>query len=484
MSLNEIIKKFQDGNKKLAYNLIKSYIKENPKDLIALYNYAYMSELLNFQEEAIKNYNLVKAKDKNNWKSRFNLYLLYIKKNEHEKAIKLINEVLNIKPNYQPALRDRALSNYNLGKYADALKDIILSIKLNNKDYIALNILGIIYGALNDHLKAKEIFFKAIELNSNYAPSYNNLGNCLLSLGEVNASLENCEKALKLNKNFEEAINNIANILIIKGKYSEAIKYYNRALKQGGNKATILYNLGVANNHLRNFKKAEEYYNRSFAINPNDEILKKNYAILYLAKQDYKKAWEYYDGRLHLSDFVQKNKNITLTKNKVWKGEKLSKNQKILIIKEQGIGDEIVFSSMYPDILKTFPNCKIETEIRLLSLFKRSFNKKENFIPYLEVSNNKKKLNTYDKVIYAGSLGRMFRNSINDFPKKPFLCADINKINEVKSDLNSISAKPKIGITWESKRKIYGEDKSISLNLLKPILRLKNFTRIKDVFGI
>ena len=33
----------------IAYNLIKSYIKENPKDLIALYNYAYMSELLNFQ---------------------------------------------------------------------------------------------------------------------------------------------------------------------------------------------------------------------------------------------------------------------------------------------------------------------------------------------------------------------------------------------------------------------------------------------------
>ena len=39
------------------------------------------------------------------------------------------------------------------------------------------------------------------------------------------------------------------------------------------------------------------------------------------------------------------------TVNKLWKGEKLDFNKKILIIKEQGIGDEILYGSMYSDFL-------------------------------------------------------------------------------------------------------------------------------------
>jgi len=41
----------------------------------------------------------------------------------------------------------------------------------------------------------------------------------------------------------------------------------------------------------------------------------------------------------------------------------------------------------------------------------------------------------------------------------------------------------KIGITWNSKREIIGEDKSVSLNLLYPILKLKNFTFINLQYG-
>ena len=42
--------------------------------------------------------------------------------------------------------------------------------------------------------------------------------------------------------------------------------------------------------------------------------------------------------------------------------------KKILVIKEQGIGDEILYGSMYSDLIKKYPNCIIETEERLFRI--------------------------------------------------------------------------------------------------------------------
>ena len=77
-------------------------------------------------------------------------------------------------------------------------------------------------------------------------------------------------------------------------------------------------------------------------LNPKDELLKKNYSILLLSLQRYMKAWELFDGRLGLDEFKLKNNYIHNIKEKLWLGAKLNSNNKILIVKEQGVGDEIL----------------------------------------------------------------------------------------------------------------------------------------------
>ena len=483
VKLNKILKKFQDGNREIAYLDLKKYIESYSNDLVAIYNFAYMSEILNKLKVAIENYIYVIKKDKNHWQSRFNLYLIYIQQKNYKIALKLINEVLLIKPNYQPALRDRALTKYYLGKPDEGLTDILKSISLNTKDYIALNILGLIYDSLKENIKAKEVFEIAIKINPDYFPSYNNYGNCLQNLKDINAALINFKKAYELNNNFEEAINNIANIYTIQGKYEEAIKYYKTALKTSRETAKIYYNIGVAFSFMKDFNKAEEFYIKSQNINPNDDILKKNFAILYLAKQNYKKAWLFYDGRLNLQDFSAKNSSFDNIKHKLWKGENITNNTKILIIKEQGIGDEIIFSSMYNEAINKFPNCKIETEPRLLPIFKRVFDNEKNFVPYRYYSSENNEIKKFDKILYAGSLGRLFRNSINEFPETNFLFPKKENLIKIDSKFKNINNKLKIGIAWKSKREVYGDDKSVNLELLKPILKLENIDFINLQYG-
>ena len=119
-------------------------------------------------------------------------------------------------------------------------------------------------------------------------------------------------------------------------------------------------------------------------------------------------------------------------KDKIWKDQKLI-NKNILLVREQGVGDEILYSSMYEELTKI--NCKliIETDPRLIKIFKRSINFK-NFIPENKVSQNKSKLKKIDLIMFAGSLGRIFRNKINDFPKKnKYLQPDLNLCKKNKN---------------------------------------------------
>ena len=224
----------------------------------------------------------------------------------------------------------------------------------------------------------------------------------------------------------------------------------------------------------KDFDLSEKYYKEAYKLDPYNDILKKNYALLLLAQQKYKDAWLIYDGRLNLSDFLFKNSTLNNVKDKLWNNQVLKKGDKILIIKEQGIGDEILFSSMYPELIKSFPNCYIETEKRLLNLFKNSFVNNNNFIEFGKISKKRKLLTDIDHIIYAGSLGKIYRNNITDFPLKNYLKAsDLDK--NLTSFLLKFKNQIKVGISWKSKALI-GTDKSINLEDFKPILLNKKFT--------
>ena len=481
--VNKLITDFQRGEKYSSFAKLKEFVDNNSEDEIASYNLAVMSEQLNHLDLAKDQYNKILKKNFKHWKSKFNLYLIYIKEKNYEKALQLVNSVLTIKPNYQPALRDKAVILYYLKRSDEALPFIEESIKQNQKDYIALNTLGLIYLEMRNYELAKKIFLKSISINSQYFPSYNNLGRCNQIENNHKSALINFKKALDLNPKFTEAINNIANFHNQSGSYKKAINFYNRALKIEPNKPELIYNLGLAYTYLGEYKKAEQLYKQAYAVIPNDDQLRKNYSILLLANQRFKEAWKFFEGRIGLNEFSFKNSQVNRVRNKLWQGENIDKNKKILIIKEQGVGDEILYGSMYPDLLNKFCNVQIETEPRLISLFERSLNKKNIFIPYTKFSKSNNELKQFNKILYAGSLGMLFRNNLSDFPKNSYLVAEKKKCDKLSKKINGITQKIKIGISWRSKNETYGADKSLDLDSLIDILKLDQFCFINLQYG-
>ena len=137
---------------------------------------------------------------------------------KNEKDTINFNDVLKIKPDYQPALRNKALVLFYLKKPDQGLSYIKESVRQNPKDYIALNTYGLISMSMKLFKEAEKVFKIAIDLKPDYFPSYNNLGRNYYIIKNRKKALYNFKKAHEINPDFQEAINNIADTFRLGGR--------------------------------------------------------------------------------------------------------------------------------------------------------------------------------------------------------------------------------------------------------------------------
>ncbi|MDC0226621.1 hypothetical protein OAK12_00755 [Alphaproteobacteria bacterium] len=481
--LNKILKKYSLGNKKVAYLELKKYLKKN-KDISAHYNLAVMEQQLSYTDLAIKNYKSILKVSPNHLKSIINLYLIYLKKGDFEYAHNLINKAIIIENNNQDFIRDKSLVLYYLKKNDEALKYAKKAIELNPKDLLAINNFSLILMRSRKYLEAKKILEKGLALDKNNIYLINSMGRCCGYLNEKTNAISFYKRAIEIEPNAPEPINNLAGYFSDQGQYKKSIIYYKNAIKKDPKNIIINANIAKVYLHLNNDKLAESYLQFCLKLDQDNSMVRKTYSLLLLKKQQYKKAWGYFDGRLNLTDFSEKNSQVSIIKNYLWNGKKINKDDRILIIREQGVGDEILYGTIYPDLLKKFEYVTIEADKRLISLFSYSLklNNNQKFVPLGSFSSNPKKIKLFQKVMYAGSLCKIFRNNLQDFNQIPYLKCP-NTDPEIEDFLKKNTSKYKIGISWKSFQNTYGDSKSISLETLEPILRNKEISFINLQYG-
>ena len=75
-NFTQILDEFKSGIKSKAFKKQENYLKKNPNDNVARFNFAIMCNEINKHDLAIKNYKQVIRNDKSHWESRFNLYII------------------------------------------------------------------------------------------------------------------------------------------------------------------------------------------------------------------------------------------------------------------------------------------------------------------------------------------------------------------------------------------------------------------------
>jgi len=474
IKLNSILKEYSEGGKTSAYKKFKKIYLQNNKDIKLRYNLAVMQQELGLLEEAETNYiSLLKHRDEP--KYNINLYNLYITKGLYLNALKIIDSLKSKNISLMNVDQDRAYVLYLIKNFQESVKQCFEILKADEKNVRTLNTLGLCFLKLQRYDEADKALLKALSLNNQNIVILNSLGRLNHELRKSKEAEIYFDKAYALDPNNFETLNNMAGFYLEEEEYQKAIQFYKNAEKLNPNNSILMNNLAKTFICVHDVVKAEKYCRKAVSIDKKNDEFKKTLALILLKKYDFKNAWLSFDGRLGLVDFANKNSTLQLVQNKIPKKNILNQNSKILVLREQGIGDELLYGTMYYDLLNEFSDLVIECDERLIPLFQNSFQShKDKFVKLGTHSLDTNKINNFDYIIYAGSLGKYFRNDLNSFSQNPYIKSLENyKDLELDNILNETQGL-KIGISWKSLKNRYSSEKSLSLEDFENIFKINN----------
>ena len=255
----------------------------------------------------------------------------------------------------------------------------------------------------------------------------------------------------------------------------EALRYSKRAYKLADNpqsKSLAAVNVSSVLIDMGEFKEAEGYCIEAQEANPESEKATMNLGFAQLAQRKWEDGWQNYRAIIG-HDWRPR---FQYAEEPLWDG--VSRGT-IVLHGEQGLGDQISFASMLPDMMKWCDENEsrliVECDPRLENLYRRSF---PNLTVYGTLGQQNAAWAVEDqKVDYSlpmGQIGEYFRKDDNDFPGDPYLVADPDRVLQWKALFES-KEKPVIGLAWSSGIfKTGSKFRRVDLETLLPVLKSIN----------
>lgn len=318
----------------------------------------------------------------------------------------------------------RALVNFGAAllrnRRLEEAKDIFMyALELDSKNIEVYINLTSVYQSLSQPEKALQIAFKVIELDPGSFMAYNNLGCALGDVHRLNDAKEAYITSNLINPNYLPTIINLAQIEVKSGDHLRGVELYESALNN--------------KNISQGEKDVISYY--------------LSHSYLYFGQLE--KGWDFFD--FGFSDLLPTGAYRSLRKftQPRWDGD-FNEIRKILVWREQGLGDEILFSTCLQDMHDTNLDIIFECDPRLVGIFQRMY-------PRFEIrgesinANNYSSMNDFELHVPIGSLPKYFRRNIVDFNKKiPKFSPLETAVNFISQKLQKYSNKILVGICWRS----------------------------------
>jgi Flp pilus assembly protein TadD len=307
--------------------------------------------------------------------------------------------------------------------------------------YDVLITVGVANAQIGQLARAKCLFQRAIHLQPKYVEAYINLGNVLGDLQEHEAAIHNFKIAVSLEPLNAEAYFNLGIAFKYNDLPHEAIDAYRQSVIIMPDYAEAYNNLGATLKKIGRYKEALEAYRSAIQVKSDYAEAYNNLGRLHWLEQDFMRAFELMEWRWHADgqSIGQKLESIHPT----WSGEERAD---VFVWKEQGIGDEIMFSSTLSELNSKSKRLIVECDNRLIPLYERSFSRDIRFI------DDRHKLSDfdYDCQIAIGSLPKHFRHKLEDFStvSPGWLKADLDRTKALREKLRAHTKDKIIGISW------------------------------------
>jgi hypothetical protein len=292
--------------------------------------------------------------------------------------------------------------------------------------------------------EALAAFDTAVRLKPDYVDAHSNRASALYGMGRFEESLAACDTALRLKPDFADAHSNRGNALHGMGRFEEALAACDTALRLKPDFADALYNRSRLKLRLREFDEGFAEYNY----------------------------------RWKTAGFPSKPQKTSLPS-----ATKSGLKGRLLLWAEQGIGDEIFYAGLIPEILKKGADVTLSANHRLHPIYNRSF-------PGVALLDSNAVSGTsidsgFDAQAPIGDLGHLLDLNAASIQatRSPYLRSDPIKRDGYRKTLSTFGSGLICGIAWQSANQKIGAAKSVDLTSFAPILSLPGVDFVNLQYG-
>jgi len=415
------------------------------------------------------------------------LGLVKLKQHLYDDAINLFKEAFELNPKDKEikiklicALELQAKQTAFTSKLPKSIELIRYALTIEPSSSALLCRMSLLLSVSKNFIEASEFADRALSIDKKSSEAFNMIGLALLGLQRFPEAEKKLLKSISLNPDAALAYSNLSLVYRAQGEYDKALETIKRAAALDNKNPQILNNLGVLHLDCNNLEDAERSFRKSLDNLSEYSEAHYNLGRVLLMAEKFTEGWEHSEWRWSCSEFPFSPRYTNITE---WTGQNL-KGKKILVWGEQGIGDEIMFASLIPELNKICDKLLIECDSRLKPIFQRSF---DNIlvIDRNDLSGALVKRLDPDYQISMGSLCKFLRKNTHDFEttRVRYLQENPELKREIQNRYSKLGPEPKIGISWTSGNQIIGPERSAPLKLWGKVLSLRKCHFINLQYG-
>lgn len=376
-----------------------------------------------------------------------------------------------------------AAESLQAGRNAEGEHLCLKVLEVDTENAQALHLLGVLAHLAGKQGPALALIEKAVRCEPRHPQAHYNLGVVLGVLRRHEEALASYRKAVALDPSNANALNNLGNVALELNLNEEALAAYETLLARSPEDPNVALARAITLYAMRRFDLAAPAYERALVLAPHEPRQHWEASHQYLMTGDFARGWEHYESR-----FATAQANVWCYPYPFprWQGEPLAAKT-LLLHGEQGLGDEIMCASIYPELIAEAGQVLICCQPHLAPLFRDSF-PGVRVEPQIRIDADAWTRRPADWLAGApaidyqipfGSLPRLRRRSLAQFPAHDgYLRADVAKSAAWAAKLAQLRGL-RVGVCWAANPAVEdptaarrSRNKSLTLQQLEPLLEV------------
>lgn len=406
----------------------------------------------------------------------------------------------------------------------------ISALKIDERNGYGWWLLAIAREKAGDVRNAVACYESALQLLPEHGEIANDLGRLAFQLGEKALAAQLFQHFLARHPGHPEGLNNLACALRDQGRGDEAIEVLRGALDAHPEQALLWNTLGTLMNERGDLERATIFYGEALRLDPvfakarynlssvefaggdvlgaladcdqalalkppasDAAMMRLARSSMLLAAGDLGGGWDEYEARLdpHYAEVTH-----FLVEAERWTPQSEVRGRTVLVVGEQGLGDEVLFANVLPDLIEAIgPEGRLllAVEIRQVALFQRAFPQAEvgahatykvdgKIVRTVPFAGEREKPDLWAPM---GSLLRRWRRSLEAFPeRRAFLAAAPERVEAWRERLAELGERPKVGVLWKSLKLDASRKKAFSaFEQWRPVLETPGVAFVNLQYG-